>query len=233
MDPETSNDNSSRAQEVVRNRLFNRPLKPPFKPPPPHRVKMLQYFSWKKIRGHKEAKEAAVSESVAGPDVAVNKPVTQVLEGPQPVISHHDEAILRKHLENVDEERVVILEGSSGATTPRPVAASTQAIGTLSTNAEAKDAEKGEWVAGFKSRLGGLRRTVSSAAQGRRAKPKSPGPSTEEKGKWKEEPIVEVKQKEKLKQKEMKSEGWSTLLCASPRERNGFADLNNYRTTSR
>lgn len=179
---------------------------------------MLQYFSWKKIRGHKEAKEAAVSESAAGPAVAVNKPVAQVLEGPQPVISHRDEAFLCKHLENVDEERIVILEGSSGATTPRPVVASTQAIGAFSTNAEVKDAEKGEWVAGFKSRLGGLRRTVSSAAQGRRAKPKSPGPSTEEKGKWKEEPIVEVKQEEKLKQKKVKSEGWSTLLCASPRE---------------
>lgn len=219
MDPETSNDNSSRTREVVRNRLFNRLLKPPLKSPPiflpPHRVKMLQYFSWKKIRGHKEAKEAAVSESAA---VAVNKPVAQVLEGPQPVISHHDEAILCKHLENVDEERIVILEGSSGATTPRPVVASTQAVGALSTNAEAKDAEKGEWVAGFKSRLGGLRRTVSSAAQGRRAKPKSPGPSTEEKGKWKEEPIVEVKQEVKLKQKEVKSEGWSTILRASPRE---------------
>lgn len=184
---------------------------------------MLQYFSWKKIRGHKEAaaaKEAATSESAAGTGaaVAVNKPVAQVLEGPQPVISHHDEAIIYKHLENVDEERIVILEGSSGATTPRPGVASMQATGTLSTNAETKDAEKGEWAAGFKNRFGDLRRTVSSAAQGRRAKPKSPGPSTEEKGKWKAEPIVEVKQEQKLKQKEVKSEGWSALLCASPRE---------------
>lgn len=169
---------------------------------------MLQYFSWKKIRAHKEA--AAAKEAAA---VAVNKPIAQSqnLESPQPVISHHDEAILSKYLENVDDERIVILEGSSGATTPQPA-----------TNAEAKDAEKGEWVAGIKNRFGDLRRTVSSAAQSRRGKPKSPGPSKEEKGKWKEEPNeveVKVKEKEKEKekpkqkekQKEPKSEGCRSL----------------------
>lgn len=177
---------------------------------------MLQYFSWKKFRTHKDAaaaKETAASESAAGTG-AVSKTAAQSQkpEGPQPVISHHDEAILCKHLENVDEERIVILEGSSGTTTPRPGVLSTPTAGALS---EAKDAEKGEWVAGFKSRLGGLRRTVSSAAQGRRVKPKSPGPSTEEKGKWKEE-LGEGDEAEKLKQKEVKSEGWKALLYIFP-----------------
>lgn len=185
---------------------------------------MLQYFSWKKIRAHKEAaaaKEAAASESAAGTGaaVAINSPAvaqSQNLEGPQPVISHHDEAILCKHLENVDEERIVILEGSSGATTPRPGALATPIVAT---NAEAKDGEKGEWVAGIKNRFGDLRRTVSSAAQSRRAKPKSPGPSKEEKGKWKEEPIGPIEEKvekvEKVKQKEPKSEGCRSLILQS------------------
>lgn len=182
---------------------------------------MLQYFSWKKIRAHKEAaaaKEAAASESAAGTGaaVAISSPAvaqSQNLEGPQPVISHHDEAILCKHLENVDEERIVILEGSSGATTPRPGALATPIVAT---NTEAKDGEKGEWVAGIKNRFGDLRRTVSSAAQSRRAKPKSPGPSKEEKGKWKEEPIGPIEEKvekvEKVKQKEPKSEGCRSLI---------------------
>lgn len=178
---------------------------------------MLQYFSWKKIKAYREAaaaKEAAASESAAGTGaaVAVNSPAvaqSQNLEGPQPVISHHDEAIFCKHLENVDDERIVILEGSSGATTPRPEVLATP---TVATNAEAKDGEKGEWVAGIKNRFGDLRRTVSSAAQSRRAKPKSLGPSKEEKGKWKEEPTEEkVEKVEKVKQKEPKSEG-----CRSP-----------------
>lgn len=171
---------------------------------------MLQYFSWKKIRTHKDAaaaKGAASSESAAE-TAAANKPAaqSQKLEGPQPVISHHDEAILYKHLENVDEERIVILEGSSGATTPRPGSLPMPGAEALATNAGVKDVEEGKWAAGFRNRFGDLRRTVSSAAQSRRPKSKNLGPSKEEKGKWKEGQN-EVKEQVIQKPKEAKSEG--------------------------
>lgn len=174
---------------------------------------MLEYFSWKKIKANRDAaaaKEAetpkSATETAVPAAAAINKPVFQSQnEGPQPILSHRDEEFLREQIENVDEPPIVILEGDSGATTPRPSDLPTPAAETPPTNEGIKDAEegkgkekekeKGDWTSGIKNRFGDLRRTVSNATERKKTKPKSPGPSKEEKGKGKE------------KQKEEKPEG--------------------------
>lgn len=161
---------------------------------------MLEYFSWKKFKAHKgtsSAKEAEASSSTSGADATVGTPAQpqpqlQVPEGPQPVLSYHDEQFLCEQLESADEPPVVILEGSSGTTTPRPsplptLVAETPPVGRDLEAEKGKEKGKGEWATGIKGRFGELRRTVSSAAERRRrTKPKSPGLEGDQKGKGKE-----------------------------------------------
>lgn len=143
---------------------------------------MLEYFTWKKIKAHKEA--AAASAAASTSTAAETVPA-----GPQEVLSNIDEAFLRQQLESADEP-VVILSGGgdSGATTPgvSPLTPATPAP----TPVEGRSATTtGEWsAAGLKSRFGELRRTVSSAAE-RRKKGKTP---VDVKGKGKEPEILKV-----------------------------------------
>lgn len=158
---------------------------------------MLEYFTWKKIKAHKEA--AAASAAASNTSAAAET----VSTGPQEVLSNSDEAFIQQQLEKADDEPVVIFsgEGDSGATTPgvsplppAPTPAPTPVDGKATTVI-------GEWsAAGLKNRFGELRRTVSSAAD-RKKKGKA---SADEKGKGKEvlkveKPITEgVREEDEL-----------------------------------
>lgn len=137
---------------------------------------MLEFFTWKKVKGHKDATTAEASASSAE--------TKAVPSGPQPVLSQHDEAFLREQLESADDEPVVILSGDSGASTPVPSPLPTPVPAQAPAPVTEGKVATAEWTAGIKSRFGDLRRSVSSAAD-RRKKGKSPGPEKEEKEKEK------------------------------------------------
>lgn len=142
---------------------------------------MLEYFTWKKIKAHKEAAASATASTSTAAET--------VPAGPQEVLSNSDEAFLRQQLEGADEP-VVILSGGgdSGSTTPgaSPLPPATPAP----TPIEGRSATTtGEWSAvGLKNRFGELRRAVSSAAE-RRKKGKTP---VDVKGKGKEPETLKV-----------------------------------------
>jgi len=162
------------------------------------------------------------------PDVAESTPATSEpitlptsptkieAEMMSPVLSPLDEKFLQSRLEESEEEPpVVILEGNSGATTPKAEIAEPEKKEEKKEEKELTEEEKvkkknrtDEWKNELQTRWTGLRRTVSSAAEKRRAKSKSksPGPSKKDKGKGKEpiEPVQEEATKvDKGKEKEV------------------------------
>ena len=118
-----------------------------------------------------------------------------------PVLSPSDEKFLESALEEADDETHVILPGSettTGTVTPAESAAVASAVGEAAEEAEKEAKREGEWREALTTRWEGLRRSVTSAAEKRHFKTKSP--DVKGKGKEKEEVPEEAMEAAKAKE---------------------------------